>query len=49
MDGRYVDTATTVSVEPVSGYTAENAYLYDENETVLSGMKFTFDSDYVSM
>ena len=36
----------TVSVEPVSGYTAENAYLYDENGTVLSGMKFTFDSDY---
>jgi len=36
----------TVSVEPVSGYTVENAYLYDENGTVLPGMKFTFDSDY---
>jgi len=36
----------TVSVEPVSGYTAEDAYLYDESGVVLPGMKFTFDSDY---
>ena len=35
-----------VSVEPVSGYTADNAYLYDEDGTVLPGMMFTFDGDY---
>jgi len=38
--------AHTVSVEPVSGYTAENAYLYDEDGIILPGLKFTFDSDY---
>ena len=38
--------AHTVSVEPVSGYTAENAYLYDKDGIILPGLKFTFDSDY---
>ncbi len=35
----------TVSVEPVSGYNADNAYLYDENGTILPGMEFTFGGD----
>ena len=35
----------TVTVEPATGYTAENAYLYTEMGTLLKGLKFTFSEE----
>lgn len=35
----------TVSVEPMTGYTAANAYLYDDNGVALPGLTFSFDRE----
>ena len=35
----------TISVEPMTGYTAANAYLYDDNGVALPGLTFSFDRE----